>query len=227
MIYGTAMAASLDLSVDLNGDGSPEKVRVQKSDTGYTLMVNESRVELQDSDKTLLGIKGLDIDRKDGMQELRVNFEWDGGYSYSEIYAYDGRHIIKLAGITGSLKVPGTGKLYVDRWHGSFSTTARFKLSQTPPKLTETPQSIYYVGLKVKVKTSFPIRLQRHDPKSLIYVLPGSELSILAVDLDAPECGQKQTRPCEFFLIRTSTNLTGWVERSQLERHVQGLVFAG
>jgi len=62
---------------------------------------------------------------------------------------------------------------------------------------------------------------------SLIYVSPGSELSILAVDLDAPECGKRHIGPCEVFLIRTSTDLTGWVERSQLERHVQGLHSAG
>ncbi len=227
MMTNAAMAASFELSIDLNGDGTLEKVSAQKRDSGYALMVNDVRVVEKESDKNLLRIEGLDIDREDGMQELRVIVELDGGYAHSDIYAYDGRNIIRLAEITGSFTVPGSGKLYVNRWHGNFSTTARFQLSQRPPKLTETPQSLYFIGLKVTVRSSFPIRLQRHEPKSLIYVSPGSELLILAVDLDAPECGKRQTGPCEVFLIRTSTNLTGWVKRSQLERHVQGLNSAG
>jgi hypothetical protein len=227
VITTAAMAAPLELRIDLNGDGTPDKVRAQKTDSGYTLMVNDLRVVEQDHEKTLLRMEGLDIDREDGMQELRVIVEVDGGYAHSDIYAYDGRHIIRLVEITGSVTVPGSGELYVNRWHGNFSTTARFRLSQRPPKLTETPQSLYFIGLTVTVSTSFPIWLQRHEPKSLIYVSPGSALSILAVDLDAPECDKMQTGHCDVFLIRTSTNLTGWVKRSQLERHVQGLHSAG
>jgi len=227
MITNAAIAAPLELRIDLNGDGTPEKIRAQKTDSGYTLLVNDLRVVKQESEKTLMRIEGLDIDRKDGMQELRVIVELDGGYAHSDLYAYDGHQIIQLAEITGSLTVPGSGKLYVNRWHGNFSTTARFKLSRRPPKLTKTPQSLYFIGLTVKVSTSFPIRLQRHEPKSLVYVSPGSELSILAVDLDAPECGKRHTGPCEVFLIRTSTNLTGWVKRSRLERHVEGFHSAG
>ena len=227
ILTNAAIAAPFDLDIDLNGDGIPEKVHAKKTESGYTLMVNDLRVVEQESEKTLLCIEGLDIDREDGMQELRVIVELDGGYAHSDLYAYDGRHIIQLAEITGTIKVPGSGKLYVNRWHGNFSTTACFKLSQKPPKLNETPQSLYFIGLTVKVSASFPVRLQRHEPNSLIYISPGSELSILAVDLDAPECGKRYTGPCEVFLIRTSTNLTGWVKRSQLERHVHGLDSAG
>ena len=68
MITNAAMAAPFELRIDLNGDGTIEKVRAQKTDSGYTLMVNDLRVVEQESEKTLLRIEGLDIEREDGMR---------------------------------------------------------------------------------------------------------------------------------------------------------------
>jgi hypothetical protein len=217
----------LEVRADLDGNGSPDLIRVAQKEAGYVLTINGVQFEEAGEEKTTLGVEAVDIRGGDGLREVQVVGESAGGYKWSDLYAYDGREISLLGSLTGGLSIPGTGKVYVERWHGSFATTARYELREAPRRLEETPQDLYFVGLTVKVRESFPIRLQRHRPASEIRVRAGGEVELLAVDLSGPECGQGQRGPCEVFLIRTSTGVTGWVERWKLEPNVEGLVTAG
>jgi hypothetical protein len=217
----------LEVRADLDGDGSPDLIRVAQKEAGYVLTINGVQSEEAGEEKTTEGVEAVDIRGDDGLREVQVVGESAGGYQWSDLYAYDGREISLLGSLTGGLSIPGTGKVYVERWHGSFTTTAGYELRDAPRRLEETPQDLYFVGLTVKVRTSFPIRLQRHRPASEIHVSAGSEVQIVAVDLSGTECGEEQGRPCEVFLIRTSTGVTGWVERWKMEANVEGLSTAG
>jgi hypothetical protein len=79
----------------------------------------------------------------------------------------------------------------------------------------------------VKVKESFALYSSRTKKEILARVKAGSEVAIVAYD-PSPKCKPSEMgyEGCDWFLVRSSTGLMGWVELGELDKGAE-LPWAG
>jgi hypothetical protein len=226
-----ATAKQVKIKADLDGDGQDESIVLEIAEGEYTLRIDGRAYSSDNPEQNAQNLTVADIDKQTRFRQVLVHGELNGGYGFSDLFAYDGRRIERIQGFVGGLSISGNGKIYVDVWHGNYSTKKRHTYDEKTQTLTETPQDLYYIGMELTVKESFPVYLERAKKSSKILLRKASRISLLAVDFSTGTCdgpgGQKTEWGCEWFLIKTSTGLLGWARLNAFAFKVDGLPSAG
>lgn len=197
--------------IDLNGDGTMDKISFTTDGKRYTLSVNQSRAEGQGS-----GIQSqyrlVDVDSSDPYREIVIEEHGRDGEYMSTFYYYDGRSLVsmrKVQGLCGNTDAVRGDGIVRSRTRGSLFETwyyiKEYRLN-SQHRLVETPSAFYE---KIGYADSNLLRLKID---SLPFaVSPGStEISfILSRDERVRFIGSDNQRWC---LFRTPDGRNGWLE---------------
>lgn len=186
-------------SIDLNGDGIPEKIlwspKVDENeDTGddsSVLMINDQRFEATSFQfDTRFGI--TDIDASDPLKEIIITDYLEGDDTDSStIYGFDGNKFTFMGEILGNLDygitVNGSGKFIADIYGNLLEN---LRLEQTY-KMTDThriepvPQDTYLTNSLVFVKQPIQLFSERDLSKPSFLLPEGAIVTLISTDAQA------------------------------------------
>lgn len=215
--------------LDLNGDGINEIPQLEIHEGSYELKIGD--VEVNHKMDKAFGVKDVDLDKASKTKALIVFGEGPGGGVHQDLFIYDMPMIKHVGRFDGDLKFTGYGIAYVSSQQGFWRKKERYRYDKTTKSLRHTPQSLYYVGQTATVKKSFALLLNKNDPNSKVTLKLGSSIEILAADMSQKTCtapnGKQSNYGCEWYLVKSSSGLLGWVDYYTLADHAGGLVFPG
>ncbi len=212
------LAADMPAPTDLDGDGTPETIRWEEN---LLHVGDESFDDCSAEPGVVPRVTVEDARRNDRLKELTCCVMTAGGTDACSLLTFRGGSLAELLlPLTGedskptAITVSGYGIVLADYWESFWHRRERFVLGKKL-KLKHHPQPFYHVGVKVSVRSSFPIYLERDTGTTVANLRPDSEIEVLLADSEG-----------EWFLLHISSGLTGWVKESELYEHTQ-LVAAG
>ncbi|MCI5212227.1 MAG: hypothetical protein D3910_26375 [Candidatus Electrothrix sp. ATG2] len=151
--------------VDLNGDGTPEHIRVSEiTESGdFLLKIEQASITGKLDSGAADGFIIVDIDTGDKHKEVAVHTPGPSSDDEYLIYWYDGKSIKNTGRLARWPEFLGNGIVHVKNWMGFWSQNNKYVLDKKTRKLHLVPQDMYYVGVEVDVKESFPIYKTRDD----------------------------------------------------------------
>lgn len=231
--------------VDLNADGTRETVsidiEVHKGEfalsTGdYTLHVNSIAVK----GRLREGVDGFfiaDIDPSDKFKEIAVHTSGPSDDFGIHLYWYDGKNVKDMGEIDGSASFPANATVLSDTWQGFWLMRNKYALDKKTRELKKVPQDLYWVNTTGHVGKGFPIYTSRQDSIVLANLKQGSEILVVACDPSPTKCRECKLPEgetenfcdweCDWYLVRSTTGLLGWVRLKTLSECVHDLPWAG
>ena len=206
-------------SVDLNGDGQKETIASNED----AVTIGESKIDCSDMGDPC-GIEVVDVLSSDKLKELKVCSHGPREGPYCTLYRFDGAKAvpITISGGTdylGDLTISGSGIVLLSNHNRLFTQIKKYVVEGLT--LKEVPQPAYYANLKVKVETTFPIRVSTSETASTVgNVRPNSEIVLVAL----------MAGEGDWYLVKLSSGITGYVKLETLIEHsmdVRGPMFAG
>ena len=206
------------LSVDLDGDGRPEAVRLRwrEGDTAYVLQAGEASLQGRGNEGTVEGVSVIDLDTREPARELVVHVTLPPDEQRLDLYGFDGKALRPLGSVPAITQTHGNGILLADDWWGFWTRRDKYVLDRAHWRLERVRQPYYYVGQEARVVQSFPLAFDRTGAQVVAQLAPDSTIRVLAADTSIP--GQ-----FPWFLVKSSTGLLGWAEGQTLVRSTQGL----
>ena len=230
LLMTSALQFAPTATADLDGDGKEETIGFDPMPTGivaYALRVDKTTGGRFGEQPTLAVV---DLDASDKSKELLIVEGGDNDLRDYTMFRYDGKKLIELGKFGGQVpsdpEISGNGFVTFGAWQGFYTRTV--KLARDPKgKLAELVPELYAVGVDIDVKTTFPLYATRAKKLVLARTKAGSKVTLVAHD-PAPKCkaGDLGFEPCDWFLVRSSTGLLGWVSFGELSAAVD-LPFAG
>lgn len=219
---------------DLNSDGISDTVSVKtiknpKTGSNDTFILTINDRSISGALSFIDGFVIVDIDKNDAFKEVAVHTPGESDDDEYIIYRYEGKSIRKLGGIARWPRFYGNGIVLVDNWIDFWSQREKYLLDHKTATLKVVPQSLYHVGLTVKVAKPFPIYRTTAYKQNVAYLGVGSEIEILVCDPSAATTTNEGfDNIMEYsYLIKSSTGLVGWVKGGTLEsEHTRGLPIA-
>ena len=208
--------------LDLNSD---EKVDVISLGDGpdsydYILRINSSEIIGSFEDGETNGFQIVDINKWDKYKEIAVHSPGSSSDDVYDIYWYDGSEIIFMKRLSRWPTFLENGIVYVDGWRGFWTQRDKFVLNNKTRRLELIPQYAYYVGIMVKVSTSFPIFRTRHLQDQVALLKENTEIELLMCDLNNSDWQN------QLYLIKSSSNLLGWAKLHDIFDNSSGLPLA-
>jgi hypothetical protein len=195
--------ADVAVSIDLNGDGTKEKV-VYKPNKSQLTVNNGSISFIFDSPVEKFAI--VDIDVKDNLKEIVISDYGPSDDYISFYYYFDGSKIVKMGETQGlfnsGIKFNGAGKITAETRGAILQTwffDKSFKLSSNH-KIVKIPQALYTTNHDITFKMPLSLYKNKGDSSPSISVKSGQKAKIIATD-DKAWC-----------LIKTSSGIKGWIE---------------
>jgi hypothetical protein len=159
-------------------------------------------IEDQGNLENEIGMKVIDIDKRDKYKEIEVFY--DGGrYDLRNFYYYsfDGNTIYTLIeNAAQALSFNGYGIILESTWMDFWNKTEKYVLNNENHRLEQIPQAFYYVGAEAKVLEMFPIYRNKDKKDVVANLSPSSQCIILL--FEGPD----------WFLIKSSSGLVGWTD---------------
>lgn len=224
-------------TADLNGDGKPETIRItsrpatDKLPLRYTLTINGVAVSgvFKDLPDEIPGFKVVQIDGGSKRREIMVVGLGPNDFHETAFYRWDGKKALYLGIVPTVPEIKGNSAVYARIWMGFWSRTEKFAVDAKSGRLTPVPQPFYHVGLKPKVRTTFPVRRAPSDTApSVANVAPGSTIEILLYQPPVGTVGKLgYSGENDWYLIKSETGLCGWVRMKHLRDNCIDLPFAG
>lgn len=198
----TIYKAEVLVSVDLNGDGTKEKIIYKPSNSQF--IVSSKPVSFT-FDAPVESFAIVDINTKDKLKEIVISDYGPSDDYRSSYYYFDGSKIVKMGETEGlfnsGVKFNGTGKITAET-RGSILQTwffnKSFKLSNQH-KIVEIPQELYTTDYDVTFKMQLNLYKNKGDASPSISVTKGEKAKIIATD-DKAWC-----------LLKTSKGIKGWI----------------
>jgi len=227
--------AEKNIETDLNTDGKIDKISLlYRKNIGddflYEKIVSTSILLIngisQEVNNLTYDLKIVDIDKKDKYHEVMIVYTLYSGGSGHDIYKFDGKTIKKIGSFPAWLEFTGYNIMYADFNQEFWSKRERYVFNVKKNVFVHTPQELYYLGKKnVLINKDFPVYLNRSNLNSLIKLKAGSYITLLAVDYSEKSCKNKSGKindwGCEWYLIKSSSGLLGWVRRYNLREHLK------
>jgi hypothetical protein len=216
---------------DLDGDGKEEAISFEPLPTGviaYALRAGDATIGRFIDDQPHVVV--VDLDSSDKTKELMIVQGGDNDLRDYTLFRYEKKKLIEIGKFGGQIpsdpEITGNGFVTVGAWQGFYTRTVKFARDKTG-KLNELVPELYAVGVDVEVKATFPMYTTRAKKDVLGRTKVGSKVTLVAHD-PSPKCaaGESGFQACDWFLVRSSTGLLGWVLYSDLEKGVD-LPFAG
>jgi hypothetical protein len=205
--------------VDLNGDGVKDSIDLShvkshrptpQQQTMFDLQINDASIQGSfDSEELFDGFAIVDIDKSDKYKEIAVHTPGPSDDDEYLIYWYDGSSIKEVGHLSRWPRFTGNGIVYVNGWVSFWQDTDKYVLTKQRT-LQLVPQPFHYVGMKCKVKTSFPIYESINSRSIVANLRSGSQIFVVLGDISNTENSRT------FYLVRSESNLLGWVEESNL-----------
>lgn len=220
-------------TVDLDGDGKPEKIAVSGTKTSPLRLVlsvnNAKRTETNqgfDSD-VVPGFRVVKLDNNSKARQISVDFIQLSGLTQTCFYRWDGKAIHRIGVVENAEKPSGNGTINGSVYMGFWSCKQKYVLNPKTQTLRTVRQSTYSVGIPATVKEPFSI-LQDHTDESHVEALaaPGSKIQLVKFWSPAAD-PTDSTEANSWFLIKTATGLSGWTRLTDFKEKVDGLVFGG
>ena len=208
--------AARSASVDLDGDGKKESIRLapasnREEEGRYRLWVGSQPISGALDGMAGLSFYIIDIDRADRYKEIVVQQD-DLALNFdSKIYWFDGR-ALRLAGSISGIEAlyKGDGVVSEQRWRVFWTSTDTYRLNRAR-KLVKTPRLFYAVNKKATVDKSLPLRGTRGSSKTKATLQVGTKVTVVKSDLKG------------WFLVRAQNGTQGWVAQNELLDGTQGL----
>lgn len=219
--------ATTQASVDLDGDGNLDKIKLEKIDSrdsekiGYKLSINGAVAYGSTFDDGYQKPEFFiaDINREDRFKEIVITFEGNSGAADGTIYWYDGRKIQRVYKIdTQFLTFKGNGTVAVGYWNSFWTRNHIFKLNKAH-RLTEVPQKYYLVNIKGTVSQALPLRKQPDKAGNVATLPAGTKVTVVKANSKSDEN--------QWYLVRANNGKTGWMRGNEMSEHISGLPFAG
>jgi hypothetical protein len=207
---------------DLDGDGKNEVVHVEmdpNQDGRCLIIVGELKAIVPDLWEEGCTVEIVDLDATEKKRELLATGSSANDYRTMVFYRFEKKALKVLGSVTGMLsstpEIGGGGFVVIPIWAGFFSQKKKLVLEKD--KLAELVPELYSVESKVKVKGALALVAHRDKKDVLARLKVGSEIDLLAYD-PSPKCkADKEIEPCDWFLVRSSSGLLGWVTFEALE----------
>jgi hypothetical protein len=164
-----------------------------------------------DGGESFDGFAIVDINKGDKYKEIAVHSPGPSDDDEYFIYWYNGSTINEVGQIGRWPRFTGNGIVYVDSWISFWQNTDKYVLTKQR-RLQLVPQPFYYVGVKSTVKKSFPILASRESKSIVANVREGSRIFIVLCDMSSVSQNDYDI----WYMIRSESNLVGWVSESNL-----------
>lgn len=218
-----------ETTVDLNGDGRPERVRLTtvQNSSRFTLWVDDQKISgflggvPDDGDFAPDGFLLVDLDTADRYKEIAVHSPGPSDDDEYLLFWYDGKVLRQVGKVSRWPTFVGNGIVLADDWQGFWARRKKYVLDRATHQLRFVPQEFYWVGVQATVKTSFPLYYQRNSKNVVANLLPASKIDLLVCDLAEEDKFGKQ-----WYLIRSTTGLVGWARLDSFQDKVQDLPWA-
>jgi len=207
-------------SADLNGDGKKEKISISGvTNLGdFVLQVDRVFIKGKLCDRTN-GFTIVDIDTNDKYKEIAVHTHGPSDDDEYLIYWYDGKSIKEMGKLWRWPKFFGNGKVLVKDWMGFWLRTKKYILTKERT-LKLVPQEFYFVGVGGTVTKSLPILEERNGKEVVANLRVGSKVLIVLCDTSPEDYGDY------WYLIKSDTNILGWVKQRDVYDYLEGLPMA-
>ena len=217
-----------NLEADVDGDGKADRITVKATDEygAYVLTVGGASVTGR-IDESVDEVKIIDIDRNDRHREVSVFSHGPSDDPQHHIYWYDGRKIYTVGKLAG-VDFTGHGWVYEHWWAGFWTGTDKHVLDRKTHRLKKLPQEFYHVGVKAKVRSSFPIYCTRSAKTALANPRAGStvEVVLCAQVKRTGKLGPEDEHYDRWYLVKSESGLSGWTKEELLYKHLEGLPLA-
>jgi hypothetical protein len=205
-----ATAASIEFvkaaHVDLNGDGRQESASLQvaQDQSSFVLRVNGAVMRGR-LEPPIDGFRIVDINEHDRYKEVAVHTPGPSDDDEYLIYWYDGTTLAECGRLSRWPAFTGYGIVYVHDWWGFWGKTDKYVLDEKTHRLRLVPQELHWVGVTGTVRASVSIYETREKPAIVASLEPGSKALIVA-------------NAGDWYLIKSSTGLLGWMKESEVYR---------
>lgn len=212
-------------TIDLNSDGAKESISltINKAEPNqFTLQINDKFISdsLGGSGIEIDGFQVIDIDTSDHYKEIAVHTPGSSSDDEYLIFWFDGKNIVKMNHLSRWPIFTGDAVVYVDNWEGFWKRRDIYVLDKQLRTLKLVPQYSYYVGVKLRVKKTFPI-YQNADLKEIITnLIEGSEITLLLCRISDNDWLEN------LYLIKTEDDLIGWAKFQSIYENSGGFQFA-
>ena len=216
---------SFSESVDLNSDNLKELITLtvdRERPNHFVLKINEISISdfLGEEGTEIDGFLIVDIDSTDLMKEIAVHNPGPSSDDEYLVYWCDGKQIKKVAHLSRWPIFRGNGVVYVDNWEGFWKRRDKYILDKKTHSLKLIPQFAYYVGINLRVKSSFPI-YQNSDLRKAIHNLSeGSAITLLLCKISGNDWMKY------LYLIKTEEDIIGWASFDSIYSNAEGFQFA-
>jgi hypothetical protein len=127
----------------------------------------------------------------------------------------------------GDIKIPGNGSIVSTSWMGFWSKTEKHVFGPDL-MLARVPQEFYSVDVEGTVLKGFPVYQTRSGKALLANTREGSKFKVLLWDpASLKKEGDQENTEDQWYLIRTESGFTGWVQTRQLMGDSTQLPWAG
>jgi len=199
-------APRLSASVDVTGDGRPEKLSLESVSTSrFRLTVGKAQVEAE-----LTGVRGftvIDLDGSDKRQEVLVHAE-SQGLAHYRLFRWENQALQELPLPPGTPSASGNGFLLCDVPVNGWLRRDKYVYDASKPAFTEVPQPLYAVGRELEARGELSLRM---PPGKAWGLKKGSRFTLLAFK-PAPDAA-RETDAGGWYLVQPppgSRGPLGW-----------------
>lgn len=216
---------SFSESVDLNSDNIKELITLnvdRERPNHFVLKINEISISdfLGEEGTEIDGFLIVDIDSTDLMNEVAVHNAGPSSDDEYLVFLFDGEQIKKVAHLSRWPRFKGNGVVYVDNWEGFWKRRDKYILDKKTHTLKLIPQFAYYVGINLRVKSSFPVYQNTDLKKAVDNLSEGSEITLLLCKISGNDWMKY------LYLIKTEDDIIGWASFDSIYSNAEGFRFA-
>ncbi len=219
-------ASQSTLQLDLDGDGTPEKVMVQARSGGKDQPL---KVEVQVGGQTLI-LSHFEEYELEAPLELKAVKPHGAKQQWLEVIHHgvsdfishyfvsfkNGRlHQVGHLSGQGKVTVPGNGSITQTVWMGFWTRTIKHEI-RADDSLVQLQPEFYAVGVKGKVLKPFSIALNRSSDGVLARPRVGSEVEVLLFQRDESKSNGEDDEINDWYLIKSETGFAGWIRMKVL-----------
>lgn len=198
------------VTLDINGDGSSEKILCQKEGGKVKVTINDSSLVIE-SDNPSQFYAIVDIDNKDKYQEIALSDFGPSNDLTSVFCYYDGKNVIAMGKtqglynienkLDGSILIDGSGKIIAKTRSKILQTWFYDKefLLNSNHRLQEIPVNLYPTDYDVYVIQPIKLYADTKDKDPTLSIKDGQTLKIIGTDNQV------------WCLVQTTTGVKGWI----------------
>ncbi|MEZ0537172.1 hypothetical protein ACAG39_07940 [Caldicellulosiruptoraceae bacterium PP1] len=214
------------IKYDLNGDGNLENISISNEKNNYFIIFNKLKYKFSTSKIEVRNVSVIDIKTNDLNKEILIETIKDDKSEFI-ILEYNGKQFYEIARLNKMPVILGNGTVIIEEDMGFWIKKDKYVLTDKTGKikLKQLPQELYYVGAKARVKKGFELFSNREDSKELatITLSEGEIIDIVMCDTSNwfKKSNQKNNKIYDWYLIKTSSNLTGWARLKDFEQNIE------